>query len=36
MRDGAWYCGNTYSSDARFYKKLVLLSEALAAETVDQ
>ena len=36
MRDGAWYCGNTYSSDARFYKKLVLLSEALASETVEE
>ena len=36
MQDGVWYCGNTYSSDARFYKKLVLLTEALAAETVDQ
>ena len=36
MRDGVWYCGNTYSSDARFYKKLVLLSEALASETVEE
>jgi hypothetical protein len=34
MQDGAWYCGNTYSSDARFYKKLVLLAEAL--ETVEE
>jgi hypothetical protein len=32
MQDGAWYCGNTYSSDVRFYKKLVLLAEALAEE----
>lgn len=31
MQDGAWYVGNTYQSDAKFYKKLVLLSEALAA-----
>ena len=35
MRDGAWYCGNTYSSDARFYKKLVLLSEALAEADIE-
>jgi len=36
MRDGAWYVGNTYERDITFYKKLVLLSEALAAveETV--
>ena len=32
MQDGAWYCGNTYESDARFYKKLVLLADALAEE----
>ena len=31
MRDGQWYVGNTYSSDTKFYKKLVLLSEAMAA-----
>ena len=41
MQDGAWYCGNTYESDVRFYKKLVLLVEALVdevktLETVDQ
>lgn len=36
MRDGAWYCGNTYSSDARFYKKLVLLAEALADQAVEE
>jgi len=30
MNDGVWYCGNTYESDSRFYKKLVPLSEALA------
>ena len=36
MQDGAWYCGNTYSSDARFYKKLVLLTEALASEAVEE
>ena len=31
IKNGAWYVGNTYKSDAKFYKKLVLLSEALAA-----
>jgi hypothetical protein len=36
MQDGVWYCGNTYERDTKFYKKLVLLTEALAAETVDQ
>jgi hypothetical protein len=36
MQDGAWYCGNTYSSDARFYKKLVLLAEALADQVVEE
>ena len=35
MRDGEWYCGNTYSSDARFYKKLVLLAEALAEADIE-
>ena len=35
MQDGAWYCGNTYSSDARFYKKLVLLAEALADQVIE-
>jgi hypothetical protein len=36
MQDGAWYCGNTYESDVRFYKKLVLLAEALAEATVEE
>jgi hypothetical protein len=36
MQDGVWYCGNTYSSDARFYKKLVLLADALASEAVEE
>jgi len=31
MRDGVWYVGNTYEGDVKFYKNLVLLSEALAA-----
>ena len=30
MRDGVWYAGNVYESDAQFYKKLVPLAEALA------
>ena len=34
MQDGVWYVGNTYERDAKFYKKLVLLSEAL--ETVKE
>jgi hypothetical protein len=34
MQDGVWYVGNTYESDTKFYKKLVLLSEAL--ETVKE
>lgn len=34
MQDGVWYVGNTYESDATFYKKLVLLSDAL--ETVKE
>jgi hypothetical protein len=36
MRDGEWYCGNTYESDTRFYKKLVLLAEALADEVIEE
>jgi hypothetical protein len=31
MRDGVWYVGNTYERDVKYYKKLVLLTEALAA-----
>jgi hypothetical protein len=31
MQDGAWYVGNTYEGDVKFYKKLILLSEALEA-----
>lgn len=36
MRDGEWYCGNTYESDVRFYKKLVPLAEALAEEDIEK
>jgi len=35
MQDGFWYVGNTYGSDVKFYKKLVLLSEAMAAVEVS-
>jgi hypothetical protein len=36
MKDGVWYVGNVYQRDTKFYKKLVVLSEALEAvkETV--
>jgi hypothetical protein len=35
MRDGVWYCGDMYESTP-LSKKLTALTEALAAETVDQ
>jgi hypothetical protein len=35
MKDGVWYVGNVYSSDERFYKKLVPLAEALAMLPAD-
>jgi len=35
MRDGVWYCGDMYESTP-LSKKLTVLAEALAAETVDQ
>jgi hypothetical protein len=35
MKDGVWYVGDTYESTP-LSKKLTVLSEALAAETVDQ
>ena len=35
MRDGVWYVGNIYSSDERFYKKLVPLAEDLASLPED-
>jgi hypothetical protein len=34
MQDGVWYVGNTDENDGKFYKKLVLLSEAMA--TVEE
>lgn len=36
MKDGVWYCGTTYKSDATLGYKLVPLAEALAAEAETQ
>jgi hypothetical protein len=35
MENGQWYCGSMNESDA-FYQRLVLLSDALESQTVDQ
>jgi hypothetical protein len=35
MRDGVWYCGDTYESSP-LSKKLTVLADALQAQTVDQ
>ena len=35
MKDGVWYCGDTYNSTS-LSKKLTALADALQAETVDQ
>ena len=35
MRDGVWYCGDTYDSSP-LSKKLTVLADALQAESVDQ
>ena len=35
MRDGTWYCGDTYESGP-LSKKLTALADALQAQTVDQ
>jgi hypothetical protein len=35
MKDGEWYVGTTYSSDAKLGGKLVLLAEALAEQDID-
>ena len=35
MRDGTWYCGDTYESSP-LSKKLTPLADALQAQTVDQ
>lgn len=36
MKDGVWYVGTTYSSDAKLGGKLVPLAEALAEEDINQ
>jgi hypothetical protein len=36
MRDGEWFVGTTYESDARFGGKLVPLAEALAEQDIDK
>jgi len=35
MKDGVWYCGTTYETGS-LSRRLVLLSVALQAETIDQ
>jgi hypothetical protein len=35
MENDQWYCGSMHE-DNPFYKRLVLLSDALESETVDQ
>ena len=35
MKDGVWYCGDTYDSTS-LSKKLTALADALQAQTVDQ
>ena len=35
MENGEWYCGSMHERDP-FYQRLVLLSQALETETVDQ
>lgn len=35
MKDGEWYCGTTYDSDARLGSKLVRLAEALADTDIE-
>jgi hypothetical protein len=35
MKDGTWYCGDTYESSP-LSKKLIVLADALQAQTVDQ
>jgi len=35
MENGQWYCGSMYEHDP-FYRRLVLLSDALESVTVDQ
>ena len=35
MKDGEWYVGTTYSSDAKLGGKLVLLAEAMAEQEIS-
>lgn len=35
MKDGEWYCGTTYGSDAKLGSKLVLLAEAMADADIE-
>jgi hypothetical protein len=35
MKDGVWYAGTTYNSDAKMGAKLVLLARALAEADVE-
>ena len=35
MKDGVWYCGSTYNSDAKLGYKLVPLAEALAEQDIE-
>ena len=35
MRDGVWYAGTTYNSDAKMGAKLVLLAEALTEADIE-
>ena len=35
MRDGVWYCGTTYESDAKLGSRLVPLAEALADHDIE-
>ncbi len=36
MKDGEWYVGTTYESDAKLGSKLVLLAEALAEKDIEK
>ena len=36
MKDGVWYCGDTYGSDTELGSKLVPLAEALADQDIER
>lgn len=36
LKDGVWYCGNLYSSDARHYKNLVVLRDSIEMELAEE